>query len=187
MELLDAFDQGLGEFGRRVHQAAEHQWHAPTPCTEWSVRDLVNHVVSEQLWAPLLLRGATLDEVGDRFDGDVLGGDPVRAWEQAAAGSYEAFHRPGALDGLVQTSGGPTPAEEYGQQMITDLTVHAWDLSRGIGVDDRLDEALVSQVYATVEPYVDSWQGLGIFDPPLPIPQAADRQDKLVALLGRRP
>ncbi|MFG2192042.1 TIGR03086 family metal-binding protein [Streptomyces sp. NPDC048639] len=187
MELLDAFDTGLKEFGRRVHRVQDDRWTAGTPCAEWSVRDLVNHVVGEHLWAPWLLRGATLAEVGDRFDGDVLGDDPVAAWDAAAAESKAAFHRPGALDIDVHTSSGPTPAPEYMWQMVTDLAVHAWDLARGIEVDDTLDEDLAAEVYAYVEPYADSWRGYGVFGPAVKVQDAAPVQDRLVALLGREP
>jgi uncharacterized protein (TIGR03086 family) len=187
MELLDAFDKALGEFDRRVHNVSHSQWTAPTPCTEWTVRDLVNHLTGEHLWAPWLLRGATLAEVGDRYDGDVLGDHPVRAWERAAAGSRPAFHRPGTLESDVHTSGGLTPAADYAWQMITDLTVHAWDLGRGIGDDQALDEELAMAVRGSVEPAVDGWQGFGVFAPPVPVPDSASAQDRLVALLGRRP
>ncbi|MGP4003495.1 TIGR03086 family metal-binding protein [Streptomyces sp. 8N706] len=187
MELLDAFDRGRAEFGHRVHRVAADQWSAATPCTEWSVRDLVNHLVGEHLWAPWLLRGATLAEVGDRFEGDVLGDDPVAAWDRAEKDSAAAFHRPGALDIDVETSGGPIPATAYGWQMITDLTVHAWDLARGIGDDEPLDEELASEVFDFVEPQAGSWQGAGVFAPPVEVPASAPVQDRLVGLLGRRP
>jgi len=187
MELLDAFDKALDEFDRRVHRVAHSQWTAPTPCTEWTVRDVVNHLTSEHLWAPWLLRGATLAEVGDRYDGDVLGDHPVRAWERACAGSRPAFHRPGVLEGEVHTSGGLTAAADYAWQMITDLTVHAWDLGRGMGEDQPLDEELAMAVYEVVEPAVDSWQGIGVFAPPVPVPDSATTEHRLVALLGRQP
>ncbi len=187
MELLDAFDRGLAEFDDRVHRVRDDQWDEGTPCTSWSVRDLVNHLTGEHLWAPWLLRGATLDEVGDRFDGDVLGDRPVRAWEQAVAASRASFHEPGALDGTVHTSGGPTPTEEYARQMTMDLAVHAWDLARGIGADEALDAGLVALVYGDARESSGSWQGLGIFDPPVRVPASASRQDRLLALLGRDP
>ncbi|MCP2257868.1 TIGR03086 family protein [Streptoalloteichus tenebrarius] len=187
MDLLVAYDRALDEFGRRVHRVSAERWNSPTPCVEWSVRDLVNHLTVEQLWAPWLLRGATLDEVGDRFDGDQLGDDPVRRWDRAARGSREAFHRPGALDGRVHTSAGVMAAADYGWQMTCDLTVHAWDLARGIGDDDRLDEELVDVVYETIRAQIDSWRGAGIVDPPVKVPDSAPTQDRLMGLVGRRP
>lgn len=187
MKLLDAFDTAMNEFDRRVHRVRPNQWSSPTPCTEWSVRDLVNHLTSEHLWAPWLLRGATMAEVGGRFDGDVLGEDPVAAWERAAADSQEAFHSDTAPDARVDTSGGPIPVAEYEWQMTSDLTVHAWDLARGIGDDDTLDEELVLAVHEHIEPQIGHWQGLGIFEPPVKVPASARPQDRLVALLGREP
>jgi uncharacterized protein (TIGR03086 family) len=187
MELLDAYDTALTEFDGRVHRVTGDTWGAGTPCADWTVRDLVNHITGEHLWAPLLLRGATLGEVGDRFDGDVLGDDPVDAWERAAAESRLAFHRPGALDGWVHTSGGKTPAAEYAWQMTMDLTVHAWDLARGAGIDDAMDQDLVATVYEGTASRIGGWQGLGIFDAPVDVAESASTQDRLVAMLGRRP
>ncbi|MEO3755330.1 TIGR03086 family metal-binding protein [Streptomyces sp. B6B3] len=186
LELLDAFDRGLAEFDDRVHRVRNDQWDGGTPCTSWSVRDLVNHLTGEHLWAPWLLRGATLEEVGDRFDGDVLGDHPVRAWERAAADSRDAFHEPGALDGTVHTSGGPTPAAEYARQMVMDLTVHAWDLARGVGADDGIDGDLVALVYDYTRELPGALQG-AFFAAPVRVPASASRQDQLLGLLGRDP
>lgn len=187
MDLLVALDRGFTEFGQRVEYVSEEQWTAATPCADWNVRDLVNHLVSEHLWAPVLLKGSTVEEVGDRFDGDVVGRNPRGAWEAASAISQPAFHRPGVLDGTVDTTGGPIDAEEYGWQMTTDLTVHAWDLARGIGVVDRLDEELAGTLYERIAPVARSWQSSGVFAPPVPVPEDAPVQDRLVGLLGREP
>ncbi|WP_436771453.1 TIGR03086 family metal-binding protein [Yinghuangia sp. YIM S09857] len=187
MAQAEAYDRALREFDDRVHHVGHSQWNADTPCAEWSVRDLVNHLTSEHMWAPWLLRGATLAEVGDRYDGDLLGDHPVRAWERAAAGSREAFHTPGAFEGTVHVTGGRSPASEYGWQIITDLTVHAWDLARGIGDDDTLDESLAKAVYDHIAPQARNWQGSGMFAPPVDVPDDSRVQDRLVGLLGREP
>lgn len=187
MDELGAYDKALREFDTRVHRVTPAQWGAATPCTAWSVKDLVNHVTGEQLWAPWLLGGSTLAEVGDRYEGDMLGDHPVRAWEGAAEGSRDAFHAPGALDGRVHVTGGRIAASDYGWQMIGDLTVHAWDLARGIGADDRLDEDLAREVYDRIAPQASAWQGSGMFAPPVDVPDDAPVQDRLVGLLGRTP
>ncbi|WP_189213131.1 MULTISPECIES: TIGR03086 family metal-binding protein [Actinokineospora] len=184
MQQLAAFDAGIAEFDRRVRLVRD--WDAPTPCTEWTVRDLVNHVTREHLWAPYLLRGATIAEVGDRFDGDVLGPDPVDTWVKAATGSIDAFHQRGALVGQVHTSGGPINADEYAWQMIFDLTIHAWDLARGAGLDEHLNPDLVMTVTDELSPYFPVWYG-AILDHPVPTPVDADPQDRLIAATGRQP
>ncbi|MBB5157906.1 TIGR03086 family metal-binding protein [Saccharopolyspora phatthalungensis] len=185
MQLLDAHRRAMSEFDDRVGRIGTEQWDAPTPCTDWSVRDLLNHLVFEQLWAPWLLDGATLDEVGDRFDGDVLGADPVGAWREAAAAARRAWDEPAATSGEVNVTGGVIPTEDYGWQMTLDLAVHAWDLARAIGADDRLDPALVAAVHTVFAPQITAWEGMGIFAPPRPVAADADEQTKLLALLGR--
>ncbi|MER7015501.1 TIGR03086 family metal-binding protein [Saccharopolyspora sp. NPDC000359] len=185
MQLLAAHRTAMAEFDTRVQQIEASQWDNPTPCTEWNVRDLLNHLVSEQLWAPWLLDGATLDEVGDRFDGDVLGSDPVGAWDEAAAAARRAWDAPGATEGEVHVTGGVIPAVDYGWQMTTDLAVHAWDLARGIGADERLDPELVAELHTVLAPQVPAWQGMGIFAAPREVPPGADEQTRLLALLGR--
>lgn len=176
----------MSEFDRRVRAVRADHWRNPTPCTEWDVRALVNHLVTEQLWAPPLLEGATIDDVGDRFDGDQLGDDPVAAWAAAAAAAREAFAAPGALGRSVAVSHGPRPAEEYCQEMTLDLTVHAWDLARAITADERLDAALVRGVLAFIEPQVEHLADTGLFGPPIAVSDDADDQTRLLALLGRR-
>jgi uncharacterized protein (TIGR03086 family) len=176
----------LAEFDRRVELIRPEQWHNPTPCTEWNVRGLVNHLVIEQLWVPLLLDGATTEDVGDRFDGDQLGDDPVAAWKSAAAAAREAFVVPGALHRLVELSYGRRPAEGYCQEMTLDLAVHAWDLAQGIGADARLDEELVCDVLRFVQPQAEQLAGTGLFAAPVEVSEDADVQTRLLALLGRR-
>lgn len=187
MELIDAFDTAYAEWDRLVHRIGPEQWDAATPCADWSVRDLVNHLTGEHLWAPHLLGGATLAEVGDRFDGDVLGERPVAAWEAAGAASREAFHRPGALEGSVHVTGGEEPAETYGWQMTTDLAVHGWDLAHGIGDRTRLSEELAAELLRRSEPVVGRGGIPGIFEPAVEVPSDAPALDRLVGLLGRQP
>lgn len=176
----------LAEFDRRVERIRPDQWHNPTPCTEWDVRALVDHLVTEQLWVPLLLDGATTEDVGDRFDGDQLGDDPVAAWKSAAAAAREAFAAPGALHRVVELSYGRRPADGYCQEMTLDLAVHAWDLARGIGAEERLDEDLVAAVLRFVQPQVEQLAGTGLFAAPVPVDDDADTQTTLLALVGRR-
>lgn len=185
MEPLEQHGRAMEEFDRRVRLVGDDQWELPTPCTEWDVRELVNHLVIEQLWAPQLLGGATLEEVGDRFDGDQLGDDPVATWEESSQAAREAFTAPGALDGTVHTTMGEIPTLEYTRQMTIDLAIHAWDLARAIGADERLDPELVAALYEVWEPRTEMLAGSGVFAPPVEVPPEADTQIQLLAILGR--
>ncbi|MEU6820133.1 TIGR03086 family metal-binding protein [Streptomyces atriruber] len=185
--LLERHGEALDLFTDRVHAVRADQWDAATPCTDWTVHDLVNHLASEQLWVPPLLRdGATTQSVGDAFDGDLLGPDPVASWDTAATASRAAFREPGALDRTVHLSFGETSAAFYGGQMTTDLVVHAWDLSRAIGADETLPEGLVDFAMSEVSPYADELAKSGLFAPAVEPPAGADAQTRLLSLLGRR-
>ncbi|MFG2497722.1 TIGR03086 family metal-binding protein [Streptomyces sp. NPDC048441] len=185
--LLARHSAALELFTDRVHAVRADQWDARTPCTDWSVSDLVNHLTAEQLWVPSLVRdGATIASVGDAFDGDMLGPDPVASWDTAAAASRGAFQEPGALDRTVHLSFGDTSAVFYCGQMISDLVVHAWDLSRAIGADEKLPDDLVAFSVREITPYAADLAKSGLFAPAVEPPDGADVQTKLLSLLGRR-
>ncbi|HEX7659586.1 MAG TPA: TIGR03086 family metal-binding protein [Pseudonocardiaceae bacterium] len=185
LDLPQAHGQAMTEFDHGVHAVGQDQWDLPTPCTRWTVRNLVNHLVYEQLWAPLLLGGATIEEVGDRFEGDVLGHDPVAAWTAASGAARRAWTEPGAVDRRVHVSWGVIDAIEYGWQMTVDLAVHGWDLTAGIGKPVVLSDELARTLLHQVEPVAESWQDSGAFGRPVPVSEDADPQTRLLGLLGR--
>src|SRR5919198_3051602 len=160
---LDWFGRAQEEFGRRVHMVRPDQWSCATPCTDWEVRGLVNHLVVEQLWVPPLMAGQTVADVGDRFDGDQLGDDPARAWDEAAAAAHAAFAADGAMDSTVHLSYADRPGREYCMEMLFDAVVHAWDLARALELDEKLDPELVEQVYAMAESQADMLASSGLF------------------------
>ncbi|MFF4229875.1 TIGR03086 family metal-binding protein [Streptomyces sp. NPDC001820] len=185
--LLNRHSEALALFTERVHAVRADQWDDPTPCTEWSVRDLVNHLTSEQLWVPdLVTDGVGIDDVGNAYDGDVLGAHPRASWDAAARAARRAFGASGALERTVLLSYGETPAVAYCAQMITDAVVHSWDLSRAIGAPERLPDALVSFALDEVTPYASELSKSGLFAPPIEPPPGDSHQTVLLALLGRR-
>ncbi|HUL25727.1 MAG TPA: TIGR03086 family metal-binding protein [Streptosporangiaceae bacterium] len=186
MDVPEMLRQAVGEFGARVSEIQAGQWEAGTPDTEWSVRDLVSHLVSEDLWAPPLFAGSTISEVGDRFDGDVLGPDPQQAWQAASAAALAAADAPGAMDRTVHLSFGDFPGREYALQLFADHLIHAWDLARAIGADERLDPALVdacSDWFAALE---DAYRSAGAIAGRPAIPAGAGAQARLLAMFGRQ-
>jgi uncharacterized protein (TIGR03086 family) len=182
---FDLIVQGIDAFGDKVRAVPAERWAAPTPCTDWSVRDLVNHVTGEHLWAPHMLDGETIAQVGDRYDGDVLGDSPVAAWERAAETSRAAWLK-ASPDDVVHLSFGDNPALEYGEQMLADLLIHGWDLSRGASLDESMPPAAVSHVLVYMEANAKSWEAAGIFAAPVAI-DADDAGSRLIAMSGRQP
>lgn len=186
-DVLQLYGRALAAFGARVHAIAPDQWGCPTPCRDWEVRTLVNHLVAEQLWVPQLLAGKRVADVGADFGtGDVLGADPAAAWDAASSAAAAAFAEPDALERTVHLSYADRPGEEYAREMLFDLVVHAWDLARGISGDENLDHDLVEAVYAAIEPDTDLTAS-GLFDEPVPVPAGSDEQTRLIAFTGRTP
>lgn len=187
MDLLDAHGQAVDVFDRAMHKVGIGDWDSPTPCSEWTVRDLVIHLVGEQLWVPDLLAGKTVAEVGDKFDGDVLEDDPMHVWTESSQAARAAWLRPGALVTVVHLSYGDADGAEYCWQMTTDLAVHGWDLATALGLSAGMGDELATAVLGYVEPQADQWQGMSVFGDPVPVPDGADPQSRLVAMLGRQP
>lgn len=185
MDLLTAHKVATRQFDNRVTLIREDQWDNSTPCREWSVRDLLRHIVGEQLWVPNLLAGSTIADVGAAYDGDVLGVEPAAAWASAATAASAAWNASGVLRRQVHLSFGTVPATEYLWQMVVDLTVHAWDLARGIGADDEIPNDLAAAVVMIVREHLHELNGSGLFDPPLDLSACSDDLTELLALLGR--
>lgn len=174
-------------FDRRVATVGDDQWHLPTPCSEWDVRALVNHLVAEDLWFAALMAGQSLAAVGDRFDGDLLGEDPHGAWQRARDGALATMAEPGALERTVELSRGPTPASEYVWEILVDHTIHGWDLARATEGDTELDPLLVEAVSGWLEPRRAMLAGTGMFASPVAAGEGASPQARLLAALGRQP
>jgi uncharacterized protein (TIGR03086 family) len=177
-------DRAVRFFGSRVAMIRDDQWGDQTPCTDWDVRQLVRHLVYENLWTAPLMGGATLSQVGNRFEGDILGDDPKAAWAQSAADATEAVQQVD-LDNLVDLSRGPTPARQYVIELWMDHLIHGWDLSRAIGADERLDPDMVEALYGLIAPFEDGLKASGLFGPKVDPPEGADLQTKLLAVVGR--
>jgi uncharacterized protein (TIGR03086 family) len=149
------------------------------------VRALLNHVVSGNLWVPELIDGKTIDEVGDRLDGDVLGADPLDAYDRSAELAAAAFRDAGAMDRPVAVSYGPVPGSIYCGHRFMDVLVHGWDLAASTGQDTTLDPDLVDACWEVVEPQQELLAGSGMFGTEIAIALDADRQTALLAVLGR--
>lgn len=129
-----------------VDGVAADQWDKPTPCSDWDVRGLVNHVVGEDLWTVPLLGGSTIADVGDRFDGDVLGAEPTTTAREAGRAAADSVAGRIPAGGTVALSYGEESVDNYVSQLAADHLIHGWDLAVATGQDTTLDPDLVAQV-----------------------------------------
>jgi uncharacterized protein (TIGR03086 family) len=170
------------EFGRRV--AAVTDWEAPTPDTDWNVRDLVSHVVEEQQWVPELLAGRTQEQA--EHDIEPLRDDLAGEWELYSFSATAAWHHT-PLDRSVHLSYDTVDARQYLREQVSDVAIHAWDLARATGSDEHLDDELVAAVWSVFEPQKDHLAATGLYASPVMVGEEASLQDKLIAVTGRDP
>ena len=95
-DMQELFRRSVGSFGDRVHAIRDDQWTAATPCTEWDVRALVGHLVTEVAWVAPLIGGRSVADVGDELSGDLLGDDPKAAWDRYSGEADSAVGEDGA-------------------------------------------------------------------------------------------
>ena len=183
MDVNTIYHRWVEYFADRVNDVAQHQWADPTPCSLWNVRDLTNHVTGENLWTVPLLEGATIQEVGDRFDGDVLGEDPVGSALEAAHAAITCMAAQLPSGGTVSLSFGETPKEEYAMQLAADNLVHGWDLAVATGGDTRIDPHLVHAVADWFDEREELYRGGGAITARHAL--SGDAQHDLLARFGR--
>ena len=155
---LERYKVAADAFGTTVHAIGDDEWGNDTPCTEWDVRALLNHLVSETLWIVPLFEGKTVAEVGDALDGDVLGDDPKEAWDDAIAAALPVIEVPGAMETTVHLSFGDFKGADYLDQMWLDLVVHNWDLAKGIDGDTSIDPAVAQEALDWVQTVLEMYQ-----------------------------
>ena len=184
LDLLSRADDGFTQCLALVRPG---QWAAPTPCTEWDVRALVNHVVGANRRYTMLLHGATTDEAEATRAADHLGDDPVASFAATAAELTAAFGEPGAMARTAyHRAGGRTGAQLLAMRVL-DIAVHTWDLARAIGASDSLDPDVVAFALTLQDTFGAARQSGAFAPPPGKPPADASAQARLLYLAGRRP
>ncbi|MFF7650527.1 TIGR03086 family metal-binding protein [Streptomyces sp. NPDC007983] len=194
--LVERYLLAGAEFEQRLRAVRAEQWAWPTPCTEWNVRNLVNHMARGNLGYTGLLNGDTGEDFLRRRDADALGADPVGAYVRSMRDCAAAFARPGALERVLDYPLGRITGRQALAVRTTDSVIHTWDLARALGADDRLHPDLVEWIDDHLE---EIYAGLPetptaartthrFFAPPVaPLRHDAARQNRLLRRMGRDP
>ncbi|HEX6148961.1 TIGR03086 family metal-binding protein [Nocardioides sp.] len=185
MDLETLYRRTVDGWTARVEGVGPDQWESLTPCADWDVRTLVNHVVGEDLWTEPLVRGATIEEVGDRFDGDLLGADPLAAARDAAVEATRAVGDALPARAKVHLSYGDEDLEEYVAQLTADHLIHGWDLAAATGGATELDGDLVEAVAEWFAAREDAYRAAGLIGDR--VGGSGDAQSELIGRFGRDP
>lgn len=149
---------------------------APTPCDDWDVRHLLNHMLDTQQYFQdvALQKDASLPASNPP---DLLGDDPVADMRQAQAKTLSAFEPAGTIDKT-----GPSLGIAFSDQLL-----HGWDLATATQQDATMPEGLPEAAYELIHGAFTEEQRKGVFKPEVDPGPDASTQDKLLAYTGRDP
>jgi len=179
---LDRFDRAVAAAAHVFAGVRPQQHGDPTPCTEWNVHDLMNHVVGgNRQFVSMMSGGGMLDR-----NQDFLGDDPTGAFRASAAELRALFAVPGALAKPTWTPFGEQPAAVLVEMRVTEMLTHGWDLATATGQSTDLDPELAESCREGFVRMRASGRGKGMFHDEQPVPEGATAADRLAAAAGRK-
>jgi uncharacterized protein (TIGR03086 family) len=185
-DLAGWLDLGRSEFDRRLRLVGRNDWARTTPCSEWDVRQVANHVVGQEYRVAGLLAGGTLEDFIAVREDDFLCGDPPGAWERDCAMLDRVLSEPGVMERSVDYRNGPTTGRVVVTVRVFDMAVHCWDLARGVGLDEVIEPALVDWCLDALAGPLAFLNG-GFPPAPADLVPDASAQDRLLHACGRSP
>jgi uncharacterized protein (TIGR03086 family) len=175
------------EFARRLRLVGPDDWRRATPCSEWDVRALVNHVVGANVRYQLLLHGAPSEQVESMRTVDHLGDDALASFVATADGVVACIQEDGALERIGHHATGDRTGRELLSMRILDIAVHGWDLASAIGADETLDDDAVAFLLAYTADLDLGPQQRAFALADADVARNASPQDQLLHRLGRHP
>jgi len=190
MELYAAFEQSVSSTGRILKGVRPGDLAAPTPCSEWDVRDLLNHVIGT-LWLSTALFSGQEPRYpmapGGLPGTDLAGDDPAAAYADAAAAALAAAGTGDTLTRMHVTPLGEMPGPVLSGFTTLDVLMHGWDLARATGQPADLETAVAEHVLDFAHQALPAENRAGRIAPALPVPAGAPVTDRLAGFLGRQP
>jgi uncharacterized protein (TIGR03086 family) len=192
----DVFQLADRALARLVARIAPEQWGILLPASfatrvrpePPSLRELVNYHAYDDAWVPDMLAGLTMEAAGpEKFDGDLLGEDPVASFDSIVERACAAAAAVSDLDAVAHLSFGDYSVREYFWQINQFRALRTHDIARVLGVDPALPAELVQGVWDEVSPHAEEWRTIGVYGPAVPVPADAPLLHRLLGLTGRPP
>jgi uncharacterized protein (TIGR03086 family) len=180
MDLVDALDRTLAHAHDVVAGVRPDQYDDKTPCTEWTVRDLLEHMIG-------VVDGLGAAASGRAPQPFTLGVDPAAQLDAAATSAMVGWRTPGVLDQVVDAGPGPMPGRALASINLLDTATHTWDLATATGQPSALPDDVATAALEASHAIVNDELRPGRFGPEVPAPAGATPTEALVAFLGRTP
>ena len=179
---LSDFDRCVVVVDDVIDAIKPEQYSDQSPCAEWTVRDVLNHVITGNLMFHARITG----ELAPDRTVDHTGADPLAAWRASAAKLREAFGREGVLDKVFESPFGPRPGAFLLTMRVNDSLIHAWDLAKATGQSTDLDPELAQACLSLITQMPIPRTPGSMFAPQQQAPDGATVADRLAAFTGRQ-
>jgi len=178
---ISQLDRALAAVGELISNIHPEQWSASTPCADWTVRQIVNHLIGmNRVFAAILADEPPPSRV-DRISDDELD----RAYAESAAALVAAFDQPGVLDRSYHGPLGAASGRDRLQIRLYDVLAHGWDLAHATAQPARFPEDVAEQSLSFARGQVSDEARHGRFGPAQIVADDASAMDRLAAFLGR--
>ncbi len=181
MESTQLLERTFDEVQKVVDGVRPEDMSAATPCSEWDVRALLNHMTGT-----VIMFGHALTGAGGPPEGDVVGDDPSGVFRRATKTTLDGWRQPGVMERTMQLPMGEVPGAVAININLMDAYVHGLDLAVATGQEDKLDPAMAETALKMAKDMgLDNFRMPGVFGPEVPCEESAATHRRLLAFLGR--
>lgn len=180
--LADQLGRAFDAVAALISNIRADQWSAPTPCPDWTVRQLVNHLTGMNRVFVALLAG---QPPPPRPAADHIEENPADAYHDSSAALLAAFRRPGVLERAYPGPLGTATGAERLKIRLYDLLAHGWDLAQATEQPADLPDDLAASSLAFARTQLTDQARAGRFGPAQIVAEQAPAIERLAAFLGR--
>jgi uncharacterized protein (TIGR03086 family) len=174
MNLIKAWSAAVAHFGLRLRRAAPDDYTRPTPCGDWTVYELIDHVFEVQRRVPAALGQPPRHEMST-----------PEAWQQLCRDVSRTIAAEDTLSRNVETGLGPMTASDMLYIATADCLTHTWDLARAFQLHEQLPTAAVRVAFDFMQPLDELLRGPNMLGPKLETPENATLQTQFLCFAGR--
>jgi uncharacterized protein (TIGR03086 family) len=183
MDPIERIERATQHASKVVHGVSADKLGEATPCSEFDVRALLNHM----LGGLEMLRDAAAGGSPAMPEGDQFGADPGKEYDERAAKLIDVIKQPGTLDKNWKMPFGELPGQMMAGVCFVEHVTHGWDLAKATGQDTTIPDDLIAECREVVEPVEAMWRMPGVLGPKVDVPESASSTEQYAGLMGRQP
>jgi uncharacterized protein (TIGR03086 family) len=183
MDAYERIEKATALCSEAVHGIKQDQLDDPTPCSEFNVKQLLNHLIG----GLGMLHTAATGGKATAPEGNVVGDNPAQQYDEGRDKLLAAIKDPGVFDRNWEMPFGSMPGKMMAGIAFMEHVTHAWDVKKATGQDTELPNDLVEETNSVVQPMDQMLRMPGVCGAAVPVGDDATPTQKLMGFLGRQP